>query len=171
MCFFLELNGFLYIGYVKFICLNFGIVRDYQGSCNLCFDDINLVKEDIEFVNFIQQDVKWFGFEWDGEVCYFFDYFDQLYGFVVEFIEKGLVYVDFSIQEVMCEMCGILIELGKNSFYCDISIEINLQEFVKMIVGEYLEGYCLLCVKIDMMLLFMCMCDLVIYWIKFVYYY
>lgn len=171
MCFLFEFNGFFYIGYVKFICLNFGIVQDYQGMCNLCFDDMNLVKEDIEYVNFIQEDVCWLGFQWDGDVCYLLNYFDQLYVYVVELIEKGLVYVDFSIQEVMCEMCGILIELGKNSLYCDISVDINIVEFVKMIVGEYVEGYCCLWVKIDMVLLFMCMCDLVIYCIKFVYYY
>lgn len=76
ICFLFELNGYLYIGYVKLICLNFGIVEDYKGLCNLCFDDINLVKEDVEYVDFIKVDVEWLGFKWEGELCYVLDYFD-----------------------------------------------------------------------------------------------
>lgn len=108
ICFLLELNGYLYIGYVKFICLNFGIVQDYKGQCNLCFDDINLVKEDIEYVELIKNDVEWLGFYWFGNVCYFFDYFDQFYVYVIELINKGLVYVDELMLEQICEYCGIL---------------------------------------------------------------
>ncbi len=162
-----EPNGFLHIGHAKSICLNFGIARDYQGSCNLRFDDTNPAKEDIEFVNSIQQDVKWLGFEWDGEARYSSDYFDQLHGFAVELIEKGLAYVDFSTQEAMREMRGTLTEPGKNSPYRDTSIETNLQEFAKMTAGEYPEGHCSLRAKIDMASPFMCMRDPVIYRIKF----
>ena len=162
-----EPNGFLHIGHAKSICLNFGIARDYQGSCNLRFDDTNPAKEDIEFVNSIQQDVKWLGFEWDGEARYSSDYFDQLHGFAVELIEKGLAYVDFSTQEAMREMRGTLTEPGKNSPYRDTSIETNLQEFAKMTAGEYPEGHCSLRAKIDMTSPFMCMRDPVIYRIKF----
>ena len=162
-----EPNGFLHIGHAKSICLNFGIARDYQGSCNLRFDDTNPAKEDIEFVNSIQQDVKWLGFEWDGEARYSSDYFDQLHGFAVELIEKGLAYVDFSTQEAMREMRGTLTEPGKNSPYRDTSIETNLHEFAKMTAGEYPEGHCSLRAKIDMTSPFMCMRDPVIYRIKF----
>ncbi len=162
-----EPNGFLHIGHAKSICLNFGIARDYQGSCNLRFDDTNPAKEDIEYVNSIQQDVKWLGFEWDGEARYSSDYFDQLHGFAVELIEKGLAYVDFSTQEAMREMRGTLTEPGKNSPYRDTSIETNLQEFAKMTAGEYPEGHCSLRAKIDMTSPFMCMRDPVIYRIKF----
>ena len=162
-----EPNGFLHIGHAKSICLNFGIARDYQGSCNLRFDDTNPAKEDIEYVNSIQQDVKWLGFEWDGEARYSSDYFDQLHGFAVELIEKGLAYVDFSTQEAMREMRGTLTEPGKNSPYRDTSIETNLQEFAKMTAGEYPEGHCSLRAKIDMTSPFMCMSDPVIYRIKF----
>jgi len=162
-----EPNGFLHIGHAKSICLNFGIARDYQGSCNLRFDDTNPAKEDIEFVNSIQQDVKWLGFEWDGEARYSSDYFEQLHGFAVELIEKGLAYVDFSTQEAMREMRGTLTEPGKNSPYRDTSIETNLQEFAKMTAGEYPEGHCSLRAKIDMTSPFMCMRDPVIYRIKF----
>ena len=162
-----EPNGFLHIGHAKSICLNFGIARDYQGSCNLRFDDTNPAKEDIEYVNSIQQDVKWLGFEWDGEARYSSDYFDQLHGFAVELIEKGLAYVDFSTQEAMREMRGTLTEPGKNSPYRDTSIETNLHEFAKMTAGEYPEGHCSLRAKIDMTSPFMCMRDPVIYRIKF----
>ena len=162
-----EPNGFLHIGHAKSICLNFGIAKDYQGSCNLRFDDTNPAKEDIEYVNSIQQDVKWLGFEWNGEARYSSDYFDQLHGFAVELIEKGLAYVDFSTQEAMREMRGTLTEPGKNSPYRDTSIETNLQEFAKMTAGEYPEGHCSLRAKIDMTSPFMCMRDPVIYRIKF----
>ena len=85
-----EPNGYLHIGHAKSICLNFGIAEDYQGQCNLRFDDTNPEKEDIDFVNSIQQDVKWLGFNWSGNVRYSSDYFDTLYGYAVELINKGL---------------------------------------------------------------------------------
>ncbi|MDC8830962.1 glutamine--tRNA ligase [Alteromonas gilva] len=162
-----EPNGFLHIGHAKSICLNFGIARDYQGTCNLRFDDTNPSKEDIAYVNSIQQDVKWLGFEWAGEARYSSNYFDQLHGFAVELIEKGLAYVDFSAQEAMREMRGTLTEPGKNSPYRDTSVETNLAEFAKMTAGEYPEGHCSLRAKIDMASPFMCMRDPVIYRIKF----
>jgi glutaminyl-tRNA synthetase len=90
-----EPNGFLHIGHAKAICLNFGIAQDYKGLCNLRFDDTNPEKEDIDYVHSIEEDVKWLGFEWSGETRYSSQYFDQLYGFAVELIEKGLAYVCF----------------------------------------------------------------------------
>ena len=111
--------------------------------------------------------MKWLGFEWDGEARYSSDYFEQLHGFAVELIGKGLAYVDFSTQEAMREMRGTLTEPGKNSPYRDTSIETNLQEFAKMTAGEYPEGHCSLRAKIDMTSPFMCMRDPVIYRIKF----
>ena len=89
-----EPNGYLHIGHAKSICLNFGIAQDYQGQCNLRFDDTNPVKEDIEYVESIKNDVQWLGFNWSGDICYSSDYFDQLYAYAVELINKGLAYVD-----------------------------------------------------------------------------
>ena len=89
-----EPNGYLHIGHAKSICLNFGIARDYQGLCNLRFDDTNPVKEDVEYVDSIKQDVEWLGFKWQGDVRYASDYFDQLYAYAIELINKGLAYVD-----------------------------------------------------------------------------
>lgn len=162
-----EPNGYLHIGHAKSICLNFGIAEDYQGKCNLRFDDTNPEKESIDYVRSIQSDVQWLGFEWDGEVCYSSDYFDKLHGYAVELIEKGLAYVDFSTQEAMREMRGTLTEAGKNSPYRDTPVEKNLTEFAKMVAGEYKEGECSLRAKIDMTSPFMCMRDPVIYRVKF----
>ena len=162
-----EPNGFLHIGHAKSICLNFGIAQDYQGTCNLRFDDTNPAKEDIEYVNSIQEDVRWLGFQWDGDARYSSNYFDQLHAYAVELIEKGLAYVDFSTQEAMREMRGTLTEPGKNSPYRDTSVETNIAEFAKMTAGEYAEGHCCLRAKIDMASPFMCMRDPVIYRIKF----
>ncbi|GAB5378884.1 MAG: glutamine--tRNA ligase [Aliiglaciecola sp.] len=162
-----EPNGYLHIGHAKSICLNFGIAQDYKGSCNLRFDDTNPDKEDIDFVNSIKDDVHWLGFEWNGEERYSSGYFDQLHGYAVELIEKGLAYVDFSSQEAMREMRGTLKEPGKNSPFRETSIETNLAEFSKMTAGEYAEGHCVLRAKIDMSSAFMCMRDPVIYRVKF----
>ncbi|GAA0857456.1 glutamine--tRNA ligase [Aliiglaciecola litoralis] len=162
-----EPNGYLHIGHAKSICLNFGIAKDYQGSCNLRFDDTNPDKEDIDFVNSIKDDVQWLGFQWNGQERYSSGYFDQLHGYAVELIEKGLAYVDFSSQEQMREMRGTLKEPGTNSPYRDTSVETNLAEFAKMTAGEYTEGHCVLRLKIDMTSAFMCMRDPVIYRVKF----
>jgi len=161
-----EPNGFLHIGHAKSICLNFGIAHDYQGTCNLRFDDTNPTKEDISFVNSIKEDVKWLGFEWNGEERYSSNYFDQLHGFANELIDKGLAYVDFSSQEAMREMRGSLTEAGSNSPYRDTDVATNKQEFAKMTAGDYKEGECSLRAKIDMASPFMCMRDPVIYRVK-----
>ncbi|WP_199608658.1 glutamine--tRNA ligase [Flocculibacter collagenilyticus] len=162
-----EPNGYLHIGHAKSICLNFGIAQDYNGQCNLRFDDTNPEKEDINYVKSIQDDVKWLGFEWSGDICYSSSYFDQLHKYAVELIEKGLAYVDFSSQEAMREMRGTLTEPGQNSPYRDTSVEENLSLFAKMTNGEFKEGECCLRAKIDMSSPFMCMRDPVIYRIRF----
>jgi glutaminyl-tRNA synthetase len=162
-----EPNGYLHIGHAKSICLNFGIAQDYQGTCNLRFDDTNPEKEDIDFVNSIKQDVSWLGFEWSGKERYSSNYFDQLHDYAVELIGKGLAYVDFSSQEKMRELRGTLTQSGINSPYRDSSPEENLVFFAKMRAGEYKEGECSLRAKIDMTSSFMCMRDPVIYRVKF----
>lgn len=162
-----EPNGYLHIGHAKSICLNFGIAQDYQGQCNLRFDDTNPEKEDIDFVNSIKHDVQWLGFEWQGEPKYSSSYFEQLHSYANELIEKGLAYVDFSTQDAMREMRGTLKEPGKNSPYRDTSIEQNKTEFAKMTAGEYPEGKCVLRAKIDMTSSFMVLRDPVIYRVRF----
>jgi len=163
-----EPNGYLHIGHAKSICLNFGIAQDYQGLCNLRFDDTNPEKEDIDYVNSIKADVEWLGFEWSGDVRYSSNYFDQLHAYAVELIEKGLAYVCFLNGEQTREYRGTLKEPGKNSPYRDTSVEENLALFEKMRKGEFKEGECSLRAKIDMSSSFMCMRDPVIYRIKFV---
>lgn len=162
-----EPNGFLHIGHAKSICLNFGIAKDYQGTCNLRFDDTNPEKESIDYVNAIKSDVRWLGYSWDGEVRYSSGYFDLLHAYAVELIEKGLAYVDFSSQDDIREMRGTLTAPGKNSPYRDTEVSVNLAEFVKMTNGEYGEGHCCLRAKIDMASSFMVMRDPVIYRIRF----
>ncbi len=162
-----EPNGYLHIGHAKSICLNFGIAQDYQGKCNLRFDDTNPEKEDIDFVNSIKNDVSWLGFNWQDEPKYSSNYFDKLHGYAVELIEKGLAYVDFSSQEEMRELRGTLKEPGRNSRYRDTSVEKNKTEFAKMTAGEYQEGECVLRAKIDMTSSFMVMRDPVIYRVRF----
>lgn len=162
-----EPNGYLHIGHAKSICLNFGLAQDYQGTCNLRFDDTNPTKEDISFVNAIQEDVKWLGFTWDGEVRYSSGYFDQLHAYAVELIDKGLAYVDFSSQDEIREMRGTLTQAGTNSPYRDTSVEANREAFAKMTAGDYAEGQCCLRAKIDMASPFICMRDPVLYRIKF----
>ncbi|WP_373100048.1 MULTISPECIES: glutamine--tRNA ligase [Pasteurellaceae] len=162
-----EPNGYLHIGHAKSICLNFGIAQDYQGLCNLRFDDTNPVKEDVEYVDSIKQDVKWLGFQWQGEARYASDYFDQLHGYAVELIEKGLAYVDELSPEQMRKYRGTLTEPGKNSPYRDRSVQENLALFDKMRRGEFAEGTASLRAKIDMASPFMVMRDPVLYRIKF----
>lgn len=162
-----EPNGYLHIGHAKSICLNFGIARDYQGQCNLRFDDTNPAKEDIEYVESIKQDVQWLGFQWSGEICYSSDYFDKLHGYAIELIEKGLAYVDELSPEQMREYRGTLTAPGKNSPFRDRSVEENLALFEKMKNGEFAEGALCLRAKIDMASPFMVMRDPVIYRIKF----
>ncbi|CAI2511377.1 glutamine--tRNA ligase [Serratia proteamaculans] len=162
-----EPNGYLHIGHAKSICLNFGIARDYQGQCNLRFDDTNPVKEDIEFVESIKHDVEWLGFEWSGNVRYSSDYFDQLHSYAVELINKGLAYVDELSPEQIREYRGSLTSPGKDSPYRGRSVEENLALFEKMRNGEFAEGTACLRAKIDMASSFIVMRDPVLYRIKF----
>ncbi|OBX06818.1 glutamate--tRNA ligase [Gallibacterium salpingitidis] len=162
-----EPNGYLHIGHAKSICLNFGIAEDYHGKCNLRFDDTNPVKEDMSYVESIQQDVEWLGFKWEGKPRYASDYFDQLYGYAIELIKKGLAYVDELSPDEMREYRGTLTEPGKNSPYRDRSVEENLALFEKMKNGEFAEGKACLRAKIDMASPFIVMRDPVIYRIKF----
>jgi glutaminyl-tRNA synthetase len=162
-----EPNGYLHIGHAKSICLNFGIAQDYAGYCNLRFDDTNPEKEDIDYVNAIQQDVSWLGFNWHGKVRYSSDYFSQLHAYAVELISKGLAYVDFSTPEEVRQLRGSLKAPGQNSPYRDTPIEENLACFEKMKNGEYQEGQCLLRAKIDMSSPFMCMRDPALYRVKY----
>ncbi len=162
-----EPNGYLHIGHAKSICLNFGIAQDYQGQCNLRFDDTNPEKEDIEYVESIKNDVNWLGFEWSGEIYYSSNYFDKLYGFAIELINKGLAYVDELSPEQMREYRGTLTESGKHSPYRDRSVEENLALFEKMKNGEVEEGKMCLRAKIDMASPFMVMRDPVIYRVRF----
>lgn len=162
-----EPNGYLHIGHAKSICLNFGIAEDYQGQCNLRFDDTNPEKENVEFVNSIQQDVNWLGFQWSGAVRYSSDYFDALYGYAVELINKGLAYVCFLNGEQMREYRGNLTQPGKASPTRDTSPAENLALFEKMRAGGFKEGECSLRAKIDMASSFICMRDPVIYRVKF----
>ena len=162
-----EPNGYLHIGHAKSICLNFGIAQDYHGKCNLRFDDTNPAKEGQEYVDSIKRDVEWLGFKWDGEPHFSSDYFDRLYGFAIELINKGLAYVDELSPDEIREYRGTLTEPGKNSPYRDRSVEENLALFEKMKNGEFAEGKACLRAKIDMSSSFMCMRDPVIYRIKF----
>ena len=162
-----EPNGYLHIGHAKSICLNFGIAQDYQGECNLRFDDTNPVKEDIEYVESIKRDVQWLGFQWSGEVCYSSNYFDQLYHYAIELINKGLAYVDELSPEQIREYRGTLTSPGKNSPYRDRSVEENLALFEKMRSGEFAEGTACLRAKIDMASSFIVMRDPVLYRVKF----
>ena len=162
-----EPNGYLHIGHAKSICLNFGLAKEYNGLCNLRFDDTNPVKEDVEYVDSIKADVEWLGFKWEGEPHYASDYFDALYGYAIELIKKGLAYVDELSPEEMREYRGTLTEPGKNSPYRDRSVEENLALFERMKNGEFAEGTLSLRAKIDMASPFMVMRDPVIYRIKF----
>ena len=162
-----EPNGYLHIGHAKSICLNFGLAKEYNGLCNLRFDDTNPVKEDVEYVDSIKADVEWLGFKWEGEPRYASDYFDALYGYAIELIEKGLAYVDELSPDEMREYRGTLTEPGKNSPYRNRSVEENLALFERMKNGEFAEGTLSLRAKIDMASPFMVMRDPVLYRIKF----
>ncbi len=162
-----EPNGFLHIGHAKAICLNFGIAQDYNGLCNLRFDDTNPEKEDIDYVHAIKKDVQWLGFEWAGDIHFSSDNFEQLHDFAVELIEKGLAFVCFLNGDEMRDYRGTLNKPGKNSPYRDTSVEENLRLFKKMRDGEFKEGECSLRAKIDMTSSFMCMRDPIIYRVRF----
>ncbi len=145
-----EPNGYLHVGHAKSICLNFGLARDYQGTCNLRYDDTNPEKESIEYANSIAEAVNWLGFEWNGEKRFASDYFEQLYQFAEELIQKGLAYVDDSTPEEMRAMRGSLNEPGKASPYRERSATENLDLFRRMRAGEFADGSKVLRAKIDM---------------------
>jgi len=145
-----EPNGYLHIGHAKSIVLNFEIARDYGGTCNLRFDDTNPHKEDTEFVESIQEDVRWLGFDWGNRRYFASDYFEQLYDFAVQLIKKGAAYVDDLNAEQIREYRGTLTEAGRNSPFRDRSVEENLDLFARMRAGEYGDGEKVLRAKIDM---------------------
>ena len=145
-----EPNGYLHIGHAKSICLNFGLAIDYDGLCNLRFDDTNPQKESEEFVNAIEEDVRWLGFDWQDRKFFSSDYFEQLFDYAVQLIKQGDAYVcDLSAEEIR-QYRGTLTESGKNSPYRDRSIEENLDLFTRMRAGEFEDGSKLLRAKIDM---------------------
>lgn len=145
-----EPNGYLHVGHAKSICLNFGLAKDYQGKCNLRFDDTNPEKESEEYAQSIQDDVRWLGFQWNGEVRWASDYFEQLYQYAVELIKQGKAYVDDLTLEQMREYRGTLTLAGKNSPYRERSVEENLDLFARMRIGEFADGSRVLRAKIDM---------------------
>ncbi|EGB14772.1 glutaminyl-tRNA synthetase [Pseudodesulfovibrio mercurii] len=144
-----EPNGYLHIGHAKSICLNFGLARDYQGKCNLRFDDTNPVKEDVEYVDSIREDVHWLGFDWDNNF-YASDYFERLYFIAELFIKMGKAYVDHQSADEIRENRGTLKEPGKESPYRDRTVEENLTLFRAMRAGEMADGACILRARIDM---------------------
>ncbi|SCW77303.1 glutamine--tRNA ligase/YqeY domain fusion protein [Mucilaginibacter sp. P19] len=144
-----EPNGYLHIGHAKSICLNFGLAKKYNGLTNLRFDDTNPVKEDVEYVDSIKEDVKWLGFDWANEL-YASDYFDQLYAFAVELIKNNLAYVDDSTAEEIAAQKGTPTEPGTPNQYRSRSVEENLQLFADMKDGKYPDGAKVLRAKVDL---------------------
>lgn len=145
-----EPNGYLHIGHAKSICLNFGIATDYNGLCNLRFDDTNPSKEEVEYVESIQADVRWLGFDWDDRLFYASDYFEQLYEYAVQLIKKGKAYVcDLSADEIR-DYRGTLTQPGKDSPYRERTVAENLDLFTRMRAGEFPNGSRTLRAKIDM---------------------
>ncbi|MCZ7569520.1 MAG: glutamine--tRNA ligase/YqeY domain fusion protein [Ardenticatenaceae bacterium] len=145
-----EPNGYLHIGHAKSICLNFGVAEAYGGLCNLRFDDTNPSKEDVEYVESIQEDVRWLGFDWDDRLFYASDYFEPLYEYAVQLIKAGKAYVcDLTADEIR-EYRGTLTEPGRDSPYRNRSVEENLDLFERMRAGEFEDGSRVLRAKIDM---------------------
>lgn len=145
-----EPNGYLHIGHIKSICINFGLAQKYGGRCHLRLDDTNPAKEDMEYIDSIKRDIKWLGFDWGNYEYYASDYYDQLYEIAVRLIKEGKAYVDDLSAEEMKEYRGTLKEPGKNSPYRDRSIEENLRLFEEMKEGKHPEGSKTLRAKIDM---------------------
>ena len=160
-----EPNGYLHIGHAKSICLNFGLGIKYGGKTNLRFDDTNPVTEETEYVDSIKEDIKWLGFNW-AEELYTSDYFDTLYNYAVDLINKGLAYVDDSTAEEIAAMKGTPTEPGKDNQYRSRTIEENLTLFTDMKAGKYKDGEKVLRAKIDMQHTNMLMRDPIIYRIK-----
>ncbi|MBN2165366.1 MAG: glutamine--tRNA ligase/YqeY domain fusion protein [Marinilabiliaceae bacterium] len=145
-----EPNGYLHIGHAKSICLNFGIAQHYNAGCNLRFDDTNPIKEDEEYVDSIQEDVKWLGFKWVGEPKYASDYFDQLYLWAVKLIKNGKAYIDDQSADEIAKQKGTPTVPGVESQFRNRSVEVNLDLFERMKNGEFKEGEKVLRAKIDM---------------------
>ncbi|CAH0990171.1 Glutamine--tRNA ligase [Sinobacterium norvegicum] len=161
-----EPNGFLHLGHAHSMCINFGLAQKYNGRCHLRFDDTNPEKESQEYIDAIQQDVKWLGFDWDGEIKFSSDYFDTLYDYAINLIESGDAYVCDLNAEQAREYRGNLKQPGKNSPFRDRSVEENLALFEQMRNGEFDEGACALRAKIDMASPNMNMRDPIIYRIR-----
>ncbi|PWD97969.1 glutamine--tRNA ligase/YqeY domain fusion protein [Marinilabilia rubra] len=145
-----EPNGYLHIGHAKSICLNFGLAEKYNGGCNLRFDDTNPAKEEVEYVDSIKKDVRWLGFEWEGEEHYASDYFDQLFEWAVKLIKAGKAYVDDQAADEIAAQKGTPTRPGVESTFRDRSAEENLDLFMRMKNGEFKEGERVLRAKIDM---------------------
>ena len=145
-----EPNGYLHIGHAKSICLNFGIAQEFAGRCHLRFDDTNPVKEEQEFIDSIQQDVRWLGFDWGQHLYYASDYFETLYQWAEHLIRAGLAYVDDTPADAMRAMRGTLTEPGTNSPRRDRGVAENLDLFTRMRAGEFPNGACVLRARIDM---------------------
>jgi glutaminyl-tRNA synthetase len=145
-----EPNGYLHIGHAKAICLNFGIAEEYRGTCNLRFDDTNPVKENVEYVESIKEDVRWLGFDWGDRLFFASDYFEEFYGYAVKLIEKGKAYVDSLGADELREYRGTLTEGGRESPYRNRSVEENLDLFRRMRAGEFEDEAHVLRAKIDM---------------------
>ena len=145
-----EPNGYLHIGHAKSICLNFGLAQKYNGKCNLRFDDTNPIKEDVEYVDSIQADVKWLGFDWEDRKYYASDYFEKIYELTLKLIKAGKAYVCDLTPEEIRQYRGTLVEAGKESPYRNRSVEENLALFQKMKNGELADGSKVLRAKIDM---------------------
>jgi len=145
-----EPNGYLHIGHAKSICLNFGLAKEFDGRCNLRFDDTNPEKESEEYIQAIKRDVEWLGFEWNGDIRYASSYFEQLHDYAVQLIKQGQAYVESLSANEIREYRGSLTEPGKNSPYRDRAIEENLDLFQRMRAGEFDEGSLVLRAKIDM---------------------
>ena len=145
-----EPNGYLHIGHAKAICLNFGVAAEFGGVCNLRFDDTNPTKEDVEYVDSIQTDVRWLGFEWDARMLYASDYFEQLYRYAERLIADDKAYVDSLSADQIRDYRGTLTEPGKNSPHRDRSVEENLDLFRRMRAAEFPDGAHVLRAKIDM---------------------
>ncbi len=160
-----EPNGYLHMGHATSICLNFGLTRKYPGFTNLRFDDTNPVTEETEYVESIKEDIRWLGFTWKNEL-YASDYFDQLYGFAVDLIKKGLAYVDDSTSEEIAAAKGTPVQPGTDSPYRNRTVEENLQLFESMKAGKFKDGSRTLRAKIDMAHPNMLMRDPIMYRIK-----
>ena len=145
-----EPNGYLHIGHAKSICLNFGVASEFHGLCNLRFDDTNPAKEDVEYVDSIQEDVRWLGFDWDDRLFYASDYFEQMYALAERLIQDGHAYVDSLSADEIREYRGTLTEPGRNSPHRARTVAENLDMFRRMRAGEYADGAHVLRAAIDM---------------------